>query len=107
MEADSRRLSSMADSQIKGRCAILTPFFSLRSGLPSSPPAFGNEAVSNNLERKVRFMTGKPLVINEGGLLIQKKPTKVIGKGKNIIFEKAKGFQKIDSPVESKKWLKL
>ncbi|PKU79647.1 hypothetical protein MA16_Dca025783 [Dendrobium catenatum] len=85
MTANGCQMSSKASGHFKSRCANLTLLFSSRSNLASSPPAFGDDLISNPLDGKVRFMSGKPFVINEGGLLKQKKPIEIIGKGKSVV----------------------
>ncbi|PKU67432.1 3-hydroxyisobutyryl-CoA hydrolase-like protein 3, mitochondrial [Dendrobium catenatum] len=102
MAADGGRPSSTARGHFESRRGNPAPLFSSRSNLASSPPAFGDDLISNTMEGKVRFMSGKPLVINDGGFLKQKKPIEIIGKGKNVNSEKSMGFQKYGSPPESR-----
>ncbi|PKU75804.1 hypothetical protein MA16_Dca018305 [Dendrobium catenatum] len=83
-------LTSVTGKEVISTCYILS----------SSPPTFVDDAVSNKLDGKVHF-SGKPLIINEGGLLNLKKPMEVIGKGENIISDISVIFKKMDSPIES------
>ncbi|KAI0503906.1 hypothetical protein KFK09_014852 [Dendrobium nobile] len=58
--------------------------FGVVIGASSSPPAFGDGRMSFN---RANVRMNKPLIINEGGLLVNKKEADVIGKGKGFLQE--------------------
>ncbi|PKU75810.1 hypothetical protein MA16_Dca018311 [Dendrobium catenatum] len=56
-------------------------------GVSSSPLEFGDDRTNFNPGVKVNAKMNKPLVINEGGLLLKKQNTEVASKGKGILLD--------------------